>query len=110
MSTPLLTANNIKKWYQIGKVVTKAVDGVSLLVNEGDFMAIVGRSGSGKSTLLYQLSLLDKPTDGSVFVGADDTSIYGRKERTQIRLNTFGYVFQDYALHQFLHKRVPQQR
>jgi putative ABC transport system ATP-binding protein len=94
----VIEAKNLIKEYRIGEVVTQALAGVSLAVSAGEFVSIEGRSGAGKSTLLYQLGLLDEPTSGEVLVKGNDTALLSEKERTQIRLSTFGYVFQDYAL------------
>jgi putative ABC transport system ATP-binding protein len=98
MDTPLIETQDLVKRYQIGEVVTRAVAGVSLAVRQGEFVAIDGKSGSGKSTLLHLLSLLDRPTTGTVHVQGEETSRFPRERRVAIRLSTFGYVFQDYAL------------
>lgn len=94
----IIETRNLVKRYTVGEVVTNALDGVSISISEGEFVAIDGKSGSGKSTLLHLLSLLDKPTSGGVLVYGDDTSHFSRERRVEIRLSTFGYVFQDYAL------------
>ncbi len=98
MDKPIIQTVDLVKRYQVGEVVTKAVNGVSIEVYKGEFVAIDGKSGSGKSTLLHLLSLLDRPTSGQVLVNGDDTAHYSRPRRVDIRLNRFGYVFQDYAL------------
>jgi putative ABC transport system ATP-binding protein len=98
MTTPIIETVAVKKYFTIGDVLTRAVDGVSMSVHEGEFVAIDGRSGSGKSTLLHLLSLLDQPTDGEVRILGEDTSRFSRAQRVAMRLTTFGYVFQDYAL------------
>jgi ABC-type lipoprotein export system ATPase subunit len=98
MDTPLIEIRNLKKHYKIGSVVTRAVDGISLTIGTGEFVAIEGKSGSGKSTLLHLLSLLDKPTEGNVLISGKDTVGFDRPTRVGMRLTTFGYVFQDYAL------------
>ena len=94
----IIETKNLVKSYNVGEVVTRALDGVSMSISDGEFVAIDGKSGSGKSTLLHLLSLLDRPTDGGVFVYNEDTSHFSRERRVAIRLSTFGYVFQDYAL------------
>ena len=94
----IVETKNLVKCYNVGEVVTRALDGVSISINEGEFVAIDGKSGSGKSTLLHLLSLLDRSTEGGVFVYNEDTSQFSRERRVAIRLSTFGYVFQDYAL------------
>jgi len=98
MEAPLLETNNLVKRYQVGEVVTRALAGVSITVHTGEFVAIDGKSGSGKSTLLHQLSLLDRPTSGALYVAGEETSQFPRERRVAMRLSTFGYVFQDYAL------------
>lgn len=72
--------------------------GISLDVKAGEFLAVTGRSGSGKSTLLYQLGLLDQPNSGSIVIDGVETANLTNNERTQMRLENLGYVFQDYAL------------
>lgn len=96
--TPILSVKNVTKEYRVGEVASLAVRDVSLDLHEKDFVAITGKSGSGKSTLLYQMGLLDYPTRGEVLMGQDDTATWSEKKRTKVRLATFGYVFQDYAL------------
>lgn len=98
MSQKILETKELVKEYRIGDVVTRAVDGISLSIDEGEFVAIDGRSGSGKSTLLHLLSLLDRPTSGALYLEGRDTVGLSRPERAVLRLSTFGYVFQDYAL------------
>lgn len=98
MDLPIIETRHIRKHFSIGAVVTRAIDDVSVGICRGEFVAIEGRSGSGKSTLLHMLSLLDLPSEGAVFVNGTDTSTFSRTERVRMRLTTFGYVFQDYAL------------
>ncbi|MBP9759944.1 MAG: ABC transporter ATP-binding protein [Candidatus Pacebacteria bacterium] len=98
MEQPIIETIGVTKHFTIGDVVTRAVDGVSIQVHEGEFVAIDGKSGSGKSTLLHLLSLLDRPTGGEVRIAGKDTSTFPREQRVAMRLTTFGYVFQDYAL------------
>ena len=94
----IIKTTGLVREYVIGQNITRAINGVDLEVKKGEFIAITGKSGSGKSTLLYQLSLLDQPTSGVVYVQGEDTTSFTNKERTERRLNLFGYVFQDYAL------------
>ena len=98
MNMPLLQTEKIKRVYTKGEVETVALNGVSLSIERGEFVSIVGRSGAGKSTLLYQLSLLDLPSTGEVFLDGKKTKELSSKERVHIRLTMLGYVFQDYAL------------
>lgn len=94
----ILTAENLKKYYSLGEDKVKALDGVSLKVERGEFLAIVGRSGSGKSTLLHMLGGLDTPTSGRVMVGGKDISAMSPDELTIFRRRKIGFVFQDYNL------------
>ena len=94
----ILTAENLKKYYSLGENKVKALDGVSLKVERGEFLAIVGRSGSGKSTLLHMLGGLDTPTSGRVMVGGKDISAMSPDELTIFRRRKIGFVFQDYNL------------
>lgn len=89
---------NISKIYNKSEVPVHALSDATLTISAGEFVAIVGKSGAGKSTLLYQMSLLDRPTEGKVFIEDTDTSTFKSKERTAFRLFNFGYIFQDYAL------------
>lgn len=98
MSKPIITATNITKSFGKDNLLTHVLKGVSLTVNEGEFVAIMGKSGAGKSTLMYQLSVLDEPTDGQIVVDGVDVTKLSESEQTTFRLNTLGYVFQDYAL------------
>lgn len=94
----MLHINNLFKTFKSGDSEIHAVDNVSFIVPSGQFVSIAGRSGSGKSTLLYQLGLLDKPTAGTITIDGIDTSTLSEKERTTMRLETLGYIFQDYAI------------
>ncbi len=94
----ILRAHNLSKTYHIGDVTVDALKNVSFSIDHGEYVAITGRSGAGKSTLLYQLSLLDTPSAGTIEVSGKDTSRFSERRKTALRLATFGYVFQDYAL------------
>ena len=94
----ILTAENLKKYYEMGEVQVKALDGINLFVKEGEFLAIVGTSGSGKSTLLHMLGGLDVPTSGKVVVGGKDISKMTKDELTIFRRRKIGFVFQNYNL------------
>ena len=94
----ILQVKNLKKYYGTGENQVKALDGVSLTVKQGEFLAIVGTSGSGKSTLLHMMGGLDTPTSGQVFVAGKDISALSRDELTIFRRRKIGFVFQSYNL------------
>lgn len=94
----MIEIQDLRKIYQMGQVEVKALDGVSLTIDKGEFVGIMGPSGSGKSTLLHLLGLLDDPTSGSIQIEGTDISRLTDWERTMFRLYKLGYVFQDYAL------------
>jgi putative ABC transport system ATP-binding protein len=93
----VLKAVNLKKHYGTGTIV-KAVDGIDLAVESGEFVSIVGSSGSGKSTLLHLLGGLDRPTDGSVEVSGKPIFSMKDDELTIFRRRNIGFVFQSYNL------------
>lgn len=97
-SDPIIVARELTRVFRTGSGAFRALDGVSLDVAAGEYVAIKGRSGAGKSTLLYQLSLLDSPDEGEVTIAGRPTSGLTEPERTQMRLAMLGYVFQEYAL------------
>ena len=94
----LIDACDIERTFVEGDVVTHVLKGISISVNQGEFVAIMGKSGAGKSTLMYQLSVLDHPTSGTIVIDGVNVSALTEAEQTTFRLNTLGYVFQDYAL------------
>ena len=95
---PVLQTVNLKKYYQQGETVTKALDGVSLEINGGEFVSIVGTSGSGKSTLLHMMGGLDSPTSGSVIINGEDISQKSAEQLTVFRRRHIGFIFQNYNL------------
>lgn len=94
----IIIGKNIVKSFKDGDKITKVLKDISIEINKGEFVAIMGRSGAGKSTAMYQLSLLDEPTSGEIFLDGVDTHNMDQDERTNFRLNELGYVFQDYSL------------
>lgn len=94
----ILETNKLKKYYGEGESLVKALDGVDLKVEQGEFVSIVGTSGSGKSTLLHMLGGLDHPTGGSVLVDGRDISSLKEDELAVFRRRKIGFVFQSYNL------------
>lgn len=94
----IIEVRGINKSFTDGDTTTQVLKGIDLRVQEGEFVAIMGRSGAGKSTLLYQMSLLDTPTSGSIRLDGRVMDTLSNKDKTTFRLHTLGYVFQDYSL------------
>ena len=94
----ILQTVDLKKYYGEGENLTKALDGVSLEIEEGKFVAIVGASGSGKSTLLNMIGGLDTPSSGKIFVKGKDVGQVNEEELTIFRRRNIGFVFQNYNL------------
>lgn len=98
MQLIILNTRKLKKYYGSDETIVKALDGVDLEVENGEFVAIVGTSGSGKSTLLHMLGGLDRPTDGSVTVDGKDIFSLKDDELTIFRRRKIGFIFQNYNL------------
>jgi putative ABC transport system ATP-binding protein len=94
----MIKVDNVKKIYGKGDNTTHALKGVSLKINSGEFVAIMGRSGSGKSTLLHLLGLLDAPTAGNIFIDDQDVLKLNAEQQAYFRLSQLGYVFQEFSL------------
>ena len=94
----ILQTQNLKKVYGTGPNAVHALDGISLSVEKGEFVAVVGTSGSGKSTLLHMLGGLDRPTSGKVFVDGKDIFSLNEEALTIFRRRKIGFVFQSYNL------------
>ena len=94
----ILETRGLRKVYGSGDTEVRALDGVDLAVEKGEFAAVVGTSGSGKSTLLHMLGGLDRPTGGSVIVDGRDLSTLKDEELTIFRRRKIGFVFQNYNL------------
>ena len=94
----ILETKDLRKVYGTGDTAVRALDGVDLTIEQGEFVAIVGTSGSGKSTLLHMLGGLDRPTSGSVFVDGKDIFSFKDEALTIFRRRKIGFVFQSYNL------------
>ena len=94
----MIKIKNLTKKYVTKHLETSVLKGIDLEVPPGEFLGIMGKSGAGKSTLMYQIGLLDHPTGGEIILNGVNTENLSTEERTQMRLTTLGYVFQDYAL------------
>ncbi len=97
-SSPIIVAENLTKVYAAGKLQVTAVRGVSLCIERGEFVAIVGPSGSGKSTLFYLLGGLTQATQGRVVIDGVDFATLNDGERTRLRKHRIGFVFQKFNL------------
>lgn len=95
---PILQTTDLKKYYGDEPNITKALDGVSLSIEPGEFVAIIGTSGSGKSTLLNMMGGLDVPTSGKVIVDGKDLSTLNEEHLAIFRRRKIGFVFQNYNL------------
>jgi putative ABC transport system ATP-binding protein len=95
---PLISLQNLTKTYAIGEVSVHALRGVSLDIEAGEFVTIVGPSGSGKSTFMHILGCLDRPTTGKYMLGGRDVSQLSRDELAKARNTTIGFVFQSFNL------------
>lgn len=94
----MIKVRDLQKTYGHGPTAVHALKGINLDVQDGEFIAIMGRSGSGKSTLLHILGLLDKPTGGELQIENMDVLQLHEMDRQQFRLEKLGYIFQEYSL------------
>jgi putative ABC transport system ATP-binding protein len=98
MSTPVVALESVSRVYQMGTVEVRALDRVDLRIEDGEYMAIMGRSGSGKSTLLNVLGCLDRPTEGDYFLEGSNVADLDDDALSSIRNRQLGFVFQAYNL------------
>ena len=96
--TPTIHAENVSREYRLGEAVVRAVNGLTLTVAPGEFLALLGSSGSGKSTLLSMLAGLDRPTSGSILVGNKNLAELSSQNLAGYRRETVGMVFQSFNL------------
>ncbi len=96
--TTVVEMKNVAKYFGEGSSKVKALDGVDLTINEGEFVAIVGPSGSGKSTMMNLIGCLDRPTSGKVKIAGEDLSKLNDKKLTSLRNLAIGFVFQSFFL------------
>jgi putative ABC transport system ATP-binding protein len=94
----VVKVENVTRVYQIGKVETRALQGVSLTIESGEFTALVGPSGSGKTTLLQMIGCLDQPSSGQVYISGKDVTRLNRNQRADMRRGHIGFIFQFFAL------------
>ena len=96
--TPIIAGRNLKKFYQMGEVTVKALNGVDVEIYEGELIVILGPSGSGKSTLLNIIGGMDKPTEGELYYRGSPIHTADPKKLTQYRRSAVGFVFQFFNL------------
>ncbi len=89
---------DVTRKYKIGEVETRALNGVSIIINDGEFTSLIGPSGSGKTTLLQLIGCLDQPSSGKIVINGKDTTNLNRNQRADLRKETIGFVFQFFAL------------
>ncbi|MCI1930142.1 MAG: ABC transporter ATP-binding protein [Clostridia bacterium] len=94
----IIRITNLEKVYDTGSVQVKALKGINFLVNEGEYVAIMGQSGSGKSTLMNILGCLDRPTSGTYLLDGEDVSSYSDDKLSWLRNKKIGFVFQSFNL------------
>lgn len=97
-ATPVIEISAMTKVYQMGETAVHALRGVSLTINEGEYVAIIGTSGSGKSTLMNMIGLLDKPSTGSYRIRGIETSTLSQNQMADLRNKEIGFVFQRFNL------------
>jgi putative ABC transport system ATP-binding protein len=98
VANPVVELENVRREYLVGDQVTVALDGVDLVIEHGEFVAIVGPSGSGKSTMMNLIGCLDRPSSGVVKIASDPTSELNDNQLTSLRSKAIGFVFQQFQL------------
>jgi ABC-type lipoprotein export system ATPase subunit len=97
-SSAAIQVENVTRHYRMGESLIRAVDGVSLRIESGEFVALLGTSGSGKSSLLNLIAGLDRPSSGNIVVQGRDLATFSREQLAKYRLHTVGMVFQSFNL------------
>ena len=87
-SENIILIKDLEKDYTLGEVIIRALRGVNLAIDQGDFLIITGRNGSGKSTLLHQLGLLDRPDSGEIYFNGEEVTHMPERERSELRLRS----------------------
>jgi putative ABC transport system ATP-binding protein len=98
VSAPLITLAGISRVYQTGRIDVRALDGIDLTIDHGEFVAIIGPSGSGKSTLMNIVGCLDRPTAGRYVLDGTSVEEFGDDDLARVRSRSIGFVFQSYNL------------
>ena len=108
----LIELDNVVRSYQTEGTEVRALDGISLTIRKGEFVAIMGQSGSGKSTLMNILGCLDTPSAGSYTINGHNVNSLTQEQLSALRLKTFGFVFQRYHewLHRMAHGKIVRMR
>ena len=94
----IIKLGNVAKYYEMGETIVKALDGINIKINKGDFIAIMGPSGSGKSTALNLVGSLDLPTQGTISLDDNNISYFTESELAQLRGKKIGFIFQSFNL------------
>ncbi len=94
----ILRLEHIHKWYGSGENVTRAIEDISFVIHEGEFVGIMGASGSGKTSLLNCISAIDSVNDGNIFLAGTDVTAISEKDIARFRRENLGFIFQDYNL------------
>ena len=98
MNSPLIQLENVRKVYNTGAGAVNALDGVSLSLGSGEFLAVIGQSGSGKTTLMNMLGCLDSPTSGRYLLDGENVSDMSDRRLSEIRSRQIGFIFQSFNL------------
>ncbi|MGD9276694.1 MAG: ABC transporter ATP-binding protein [Candidatus Pacearchaeota archaeon] len=94
----IINLKNVSKHYHMGENIVKAVDGVSLSIHKGDFVAVMGPSGSGKSTMMNLVGSLDVPTKGAIYLDNENVSYLSESDLAELRGKKIGFIFQQFNL------------